>query len=438
VATTITPNMNLPVPVVGVEPGPNYALDINACMAVIDAHTHTTGSGTQITPAGLDLNSDVSFQSNNAISLRSVRFAPNSGVLVGIDDNGAIYQIQNDLYYNDASGTPIRITQNGALAGTPGSIANLVAPASASFVALSGTFVWQQAANTAANMDFAAATLRNDTVNGKGVTLLPATALGADYTITLPTLPASQKIMTLDATGIMSAPYTVDSSTIEVSSNVIQVKNNGITDAKLRQSGPRSVIGRSASSTGNVADIQAAADGQILKQSGDNTTGSLVFDYIATSSLYNKAVTSIKLGAQNGAGSSASSGSRTGTTSFPGSDDIQATINVQNDDRYISLVCAPVIGSTADISLGKNSGVTGLIQGRVAWYIDGSLFSIQNFGQADDSGLTAGLHLPPNAFSTMTQGGLTIGSHTIGLRFAPNLTSTTIGWTNVRILAIEL
>lgn len=43
---------------------------------------------------------------------------------------------------------------------------------------------------------------------------------------------------------------------------------NAVTDSKLRQSAALSVIGRSANSTGNVADISAGTDGDILRRSG--------------------------------------------------------------------------------------------------------------------------------------------------------------------------
>ncbi len=46
------------------------------------------------------------------------------------------------------------------------------------------------------------------------------------------------------------------------------VDNNAITDAKLRDSAALSVIGRSANSTGDPADIAAASDGQVLRRSG--------------------------------------------------------------------------------------------------------------------------------------------------------------------------
>ncbi len=43
---------------------------------------------------------------------------------------------------------------------------------------------------------------------------------------------------------------------------------NAVTDSKLRQSAGLSVIGRSANTTGNVADISAATDGDVLRRSG--------------------------------------------------------------------------------------------------------------------------------------------------------------------------
>jgi microcystin-dependent protein len=62
----------------------------------------------------------------------------------------------------------------------------------------------------------------------------------------------------------------VDSSTIEwnEAGPHVRVKDAGITNAKLRTSAATSVIGRSANSTGTVADIAATADGQVLKRTG--------------------------------------------------------------------------------------------------------------------------------------------------------------------------
>lgn len=46
------------------------------------------------------------------------------------------------------------------------------------------------------------------------------------------------------------------------------IANDAVTDAKLRESTGLSVIGRSANSTGNPADIVAANDGEVLRRSG--------------------------------------------------------------------------------------------------------------------------------------------------------------------------
>lgn len=59
---------------------------------------------------------------------------------------------------------------------------------------------------------------------------------------------------------------------------VISVANNGITDALLRTGAATSIIGRSAGSVGNVADIAATADGQFLRR----VSGALVWGVLAS------------------------------------------------------------------------------------------------------------------------------------------------------------
>ena len=56
--------------------------------------------------------------------------------------------------------------------------------------------------------------------------------------------------------------------TVSSSGTVWMVDNNAISDAKLRQSAGLSVVGRSANSTGNVADLTAGTDGHVLRRSG--------------------------------------------------------------------------------------------------------------------------------------------------------------------------
>lgn len=278
---TNSPNMLLPVPTVGQEPGPQFATDINNCMALIDAHDHTPGRGVQLTPASFNINSDVTFQDNNLTFVRSVRFQPQPSPLSGIADIGSVYVSGADLYYNDTLGNQVRITQSGAVAGTPGSIANLVPPASASYVSANQTFVWQSAANTPANMDFASAILRNLVANSHGLTLNPPNAMGADYALTLPTLPATQSFMTLDASGNMGAPWTVDGTTIVISSNQLKVATNVTLPGNVNTSGTlqengKYVVVSNTNAAGSLAMVRGTVNSDGTIKNGEGFTSSQI------------------------------------------------------------------------------------------------------------------------------------------------------------------
>jgi hypothetical protein len=70
------------------------------------------------------------------------------------------------------------------------------------------------------------------------------------------------------------------------------IGSNKVTNGMIRQSGALAVVGRSANSTGNVADIQAtAASDGVLRESG-STIG---FGTIATGGIANSAVTLAKI-----------------------------------------------------------------------------------------------------------------------------------------------
>lgn len=242
--------MSLPVPSVGTTDGPQYAIDINSCMSVIDAHDHTPGNGVQITPSGLDINAELTVNNNDITAIKSARFQIQGSPLSGPSDLGCLYESGVDLYFNDGNGNQIQITSGGGIAGTPGSISGLVSPASASYSAVSGKFVWQSAALTAANMDFGSAIMRNGSASSFGLTLSPPT-LGSNYSLVLPPLPVSQKFMTLDASGNMSAPWAVDNSSLEIaSSTTLQVKAGGITAAML-SSGIMTILAITTYSSGS-------------------------------------------------------------------------------------------------------------------------------------------------------------------------------------------
>lgn len=203
----LSANMNLPVPVVGVAPGPDWASDLNACLTLVDAHDHSSGSGVQITPAGLNINSDLTMgMTNNLINTRSVRFTDQSVPIAVATDLRAVYAVNGDLYWNNGTLFPVQITSGNSIVGTAGSITGLPSgTASASYVSGSQKFVWQSASNTPASMDGGSFIFRNITANSKGLTVSPPNAMAADYSIVWPSLPGSTSFVSIDSAGNMGA-----------------------------------------------------------------------------------------------------------------------------------------------------------------------------------------------------------------------------------------
>lgn len=229
---TISPNMNLVIPAVGTTDWLDAAPDINSSLTLIDQHNHASGNGVAISPPGLNINEDLSFQSNDAVDLRSTRFTSNLSPISDPSDLGCLYVAGVDLYYNDEDGNQIRITASGGVAGSPGSIGNLTPPASVTYVSSTPAYVFQSDANTSADLDGGSLTIRENVANAKGITLSSPTGLANDYTLTFPgALPGSNKIMRLDASGNISATLGVDGSTIVISSNNLSVGT--ITDSQI-------------------------------------------------------------------------------------------------------------------------------------------------------------------------------------------------------------
>lgn len=116
---TVDPATGILIPIVGVDPGPDYATNISAALSKLASLTHTGVSnldGYQIPSAGINFNADLSAQSNNLTTLRSARFISNASTLSGSGDLDCVYVKSNDLYYNNGSGTPVQLTSGNAIA----------------------------------------------------------------------------------------------------------------------------------------------------------------------------------------------------------------------------------------------------------------------------------------------------------------------------------
>lgn len=238
-ATTTFMTLSLPVPSSTL--GPAWATQLNTALERVDQHDHTSGNGAKITVPALDINTDLTFKNNNATNLKSTRFINNSAVLSGLQDIRSLYVSGGDLYYNNSSGTNIRITSGGALdASSIGGIGGDYATSSGSvfYTNASDLFTFDQATNTRANLDVGDVTVREPVASAEGITIESPTSLAASYNLTLFAAPpgSGTKIVTLDSSGDLGASYDVDDSTLEVSSDVLRVKDAGITTAKINDS----------------------------------------------------------------------------------------------------------------------------------------------------------------------------------------------------------
>lgn len=289
--TTLSPNMSLPVPTVGTDPGPQYATDVNSCLTLVDGHDHSPGFGVQVTPTGININSSIAFNSHFATTVAGITFAAQSVV----PTNGTVYESGVDLYYVDGNGNNVRITNGGSVAGSTGNIAGLAAPASATYLPSSGTFQWQSNTNTPANMDAASYIFRDQTANSFGVTVNAPASLAANYALTLPSIPGATSFLGLDTSGNIT-PITAFANGItagNIAARTItsaQIAIGTITATEI--AGSTITFAQIAGATILGSNIAASTIGTTNLANGIITTAKIATSAVTQATLANKSVTS--------------------------------------------------------------------------------------------------------------------------------------------------
>lgn len=105
--------MNLTLPTVGSTIGPTWASQLNTALNLIDAHDHTSGKGTRVPTAGININANLSFNNSHSITnISEVTFTSLSAVS---GSTSALYVKDGDLYYNDSAGNAVRLTASGTI-----------------------------------------------------------------------------------------------------------------------------------------------------------------------------------------------------------------------------------------------------------------------------------------------------------------------------------
>jgi hypothetical protein len=251
--------MGFPISSIGTDSGLNWETNLNAALTVIDGHNHSPGSGQQIQPNGININADLTFNSNNAIALRAARFTPQASPIANAGaDVGEIYVSGNELYYNDVSGgNQVKLTSNGSVNATSSGIASGTATAAFS----AGTLVVKSSSSSYGNVALQSVVLANSG-NLTNQLTLQAPTLSSSYALTLPTIPGALSFMTLDASGNMAGSIAVSgaltTSNLSASANIVGTQ-----------------LSASADILGSQLDSAAGIEpGQLNFNSGSNTVSS--------------------------------------------------------------------------------------------------------------------------------------------------------------------
>jgi len=114
--------MTLILPTVSATLGPLWASELNTALTLVDSHDHSTGKGVKITPSGLNINADLSLQSNDLTLVRTVALNSQAATLSAADVR-SVYSVLGDLYYNNGSGTAVQITSGASVQSSSSTIA---------------------------------------------------------------------------------------------------------------------------------------------------------------------------------------------------------------------------------------------------------------------------------------------------------------------------
>lgn len=244
--------------------------------------TSTGGSGT---PGG----SNTQVQYNNAGSFGGISGATTNGTAVTFSTGNLLV---TDVKASGSAGVSILNSSGGTVAdfGTGGSTNSSIHGAinintdSTDYIQLTGGTgnVTKTAVGGSTNIDITVVPkgtgkfkVTGD-ANISGLTASKVVFTDASKNLTSTGIGTSSDFIKGDGS-LDSSTYLTANQTIALSGDVTgtgstsivtTIAANVVDDSKLRQSSGLSVIGRSANSTGNVADITAASDGQVLRRSG--------------------------------------------------------------------------------------------------------------------------------------------------------------------------
>jgi hypothetical protein len=211
---TTLPNMGLELPDVGQDVD-TWGGIMNANLSLEDAHDHTSGKGVPIRTDALDIDADLSVGGFALLDVGSIDFAPIAALAAGAL-RIFVSSSDNELYWRTSGGTNVKLTSGTSInttlvGGIVGDYTSVSAEVAFDDAGQRYTFKRQGSPKPWARL--ASGDLRlfeHNTTETVFVGLACPAALAVSHTITLPTAaPASQALVQMDASGVLSASNTI-------------------------------------------------------------------------------------------------------------------------------------------------------------------------------------------------------------------------------------
>ena len=404
--TTPLMGLNLPTPGPGGTTGPMWASMLNTAFQGVDAHNHSTGKGAKVPVAGLNMNADLSFGGYNGTDFKSTRYTSQGSTLVGASDKNAVYSVNGDLYWNNASGTAVKITSGtGINAASIGGIGGdyATSTASVSYSDALKSFSFTQASGVTAKMTFGDFTLFENVAGTQGITFKSPTSLASAYSLTMPAaLPASTQPISVSSAGVLSAGQIVTAQITDANVTTAKIADSNVTTAKILDAN----VTTAKILNGNITHAKMAPRGTVAQVVG-------VGGIAVSPACVSFATTSV------------------------------TPVDVTNLSVTITTIGRPVrVELVANIPFSINPGI---YSSKTGTGITGGMFSISRdatpvdyfyFDQEGDTSSPSYMAMPASSVSTTDI--VAEGTHTYKVHAAANYSSTTINVYDVKLVAYEL
>ena len=303
----------------------------------LDAASSVGNDTVVIEQSGSVLKATVDQVTARVFSAKGVAASSSGSEVIVVRDGSTLKDLTLSNVVPALNITDAKVASNAAIAGTK----------------ISPNFGSQAVSTTGSTTTGTLSCTSNATVEGTlNVTGVLTASGGINATVTGTSAQANQLATARNIAATQDIAWNVNFNGSANVTAAATISNNVVTDAKLRTGGACSVVGRSANSTGNVADISSGSDDQVLRRA----SGALGFGTIATGGIADNAVSNTKL--RDSAGLSVV-GNGTNASTDP------ADIVAASDGAVLRRSGTSLgFGEVAAAGLASNSVITAKIQDR--------------------------------------------------------------------------